>query len=76
MEIFGSSFNPDSMFDNALPSLKINLEAKQPAKKGEKNKLKDILDEIEEEDSLQRSLSFNDSKVIKEMPEETMREIN
>jgi len=91
MEIFHSEFNPDSMFDRALPSLKLNTEGKvvlkveQPT--GQKNKLRDILKDDDEEvlETLgieppvrrsNRSLDFSESKVIERMPEETMKEIN
>lgn len=76
MEIFNSEFNPDSMFENALPSLKLNTDGKVKLKVEKmKNKLKDILDDDENEAD-KDSLEISPSKVFERMPEETMKEIN
>ena len=77
MEILHSEFNPNSLFEGALPSLKMATEQinKMPTPEIIKESDRDDKYPKTEKKSL-KSLDFLDSKVIDMMPEETMNEIN
>ena len=78
MEILHSEFNPNSLFESALPSLKLSAEenAKQPSPQLIKEDSNQESSQTKTEKKSLKQLDFLDNKVIDLMPEETMIEIN